>query len=38
VFVPGIVVGVAWAALAIWMLVLQRRYGTWARRRVTVTG
>jgi hypothetical protein len=36
--IPGIVSGLAWVALAVWMIVLYRRHGTWARDRVPVGG
>jgi hypothetical protein len=34
---PGMLSGLAWLALAICMIVLYRRVGTWARRRVPVS-
>jgi hypothetical protein len=33
----GIASGLVWTALAIWMIVLYRRHGTWARDRVPVS-
>ena len=32
----GMAFGTIWFVLAVWMIVLYRRYGTWARRRVAV--
>ncbi len=34
--VPSALQALVWLALSIWMVVLYRRYGTWARRRVPV--
>lgn len=33
---PSALLALAWISAAIWMMVLYRRYGTWARRRVPV--
>jgi len=35
--VPGVLSGLAWLILALWMIVVYRRYGTWARRLMPVS-